>query len=33
MNPKETGWCGRYWTDLAHERDQQRGLVNMVMKL
>jgi hypothetical protein len=27
------GWGGMDWTDLAHDRDQWRNLVNMVMNL
>jgi hypothetical protein len=30
---RETGWDGIYWIDLAHDKDQWRALVNMVMSL
>jgi hypothetical protein len=29
----ETGWCSMDWIDLAHDRDQWRALVNLVMNL
>jgi hypothetical protein len=30
---RETGWDATDWIDLAQDRDQWRGLVNMVMNL
>jgi hypothetical protein len=33
MDPRETGWDGMDWIDLAQDRDQWRALVNMVMNL
>jgi hypothetical protein len=30
---QEVGWRGMDWTDLAHDRDRWRALVNAVMKL
>jgi hypothetical protein len=30
---KQIGWGGMDWIDLAHDRDQWRALVNMVMNL
>jgi hypothetical protein len=30
---REIGWAGVDWIDLAHDRDQWRSLVNMVMNL
>jgi hypothetical protein len=33
MNPREIGWGGVDWTDLAHDTDQRRALVNAVMNL
>jgi hypothetical protein len=30
---REIGWGGMDWIDLAQDRDQWRGLVNMVMNL
>jgi hypothetical protein len=30
---REIGWDGMDWTDLAHDRDQWRALVNTVMNL
>jgi hypothetical protein len=30
---REIGWDGMDWIDLAHDRDQWRALVNMVMNL
>jgi hypothetical protein len=30
---RETGWNGMDWINLAHDRDQGRALVNMVMNL
>jgi hypothetical protein len=33
MNLKETEWGGMDWTDLAHDRDQWRALVSMVMNI
>jgi hypothetical protein len=32
MDLRETGWGAVGWTDLSQDRDQQRALVNMVMK-
>jgi hypothetical protein len=31
MDLREIGWDGVDWIDLAQDRDQWRGLVNMVM--
>ena len=31
MDPKETGWEGMYWIDLAQDRDKLWAVVNMVM--
>jgi hypothetical protein len=33
MDLREIGWDGMDWIDLAHDRDQWRALVNMVMNL
>jgi hypothetical protein len=33
MNLREIRWDGMDWIDLAHDRDQCRSLVNMIMKL
>jgi hypothetical protein len=33
MDLREIGWSGMDWIDLAHDRDQWRVLVNMVMNL
>jgi hypothetical protein len=33
MDPRETGWDGMDWIDLAQDRDQWRTLVNAVMNL
>jgi hypothetical protein len=33
MDLREIGWGGIDWIDLAHDRDQWRALVNMVMNL
>jgi hypothetical protein len=33
MNLGEIGWSGMDWIDLAHDGDQWRALVNMVMNL
>jgi hypothetical protein len=33
MDLRKIGWGGMDWTNLAHDRDQWRALVNMVMKL
>jgi hypothetical protein len=33
MYLREIGWSGMDWIDLAQDRDQWRGLVNMVMNL
>jgi hypothetical protein len=33
MDLREIGWGGMDWMDLAHDRDQWRALVNMVMNL
>jgi hypothetical protein len=33
MDLREVGWGGMDWIDLAHDRDQWRALVNMVMNL
>jgi hypothetical protein len=33
MNPKEIGWDGMDWIDLAQDRDQWRALVITVMNL
>jgi hypothetical protein len=31
--PREIGWCGMDWIDLAQDRDQWRALVNMLINL
>jgi len=31
MDPKETGWEGMYWIDLAQDRDKLRAVMNIVM--
>jgi hypothetical protein len=31
MDLKEIGWGGVEWIDLAEDRDQWKGVVNMVM--
>jgi hypothetical protein len=33
MDPREIGWSGMDWLDLAQDRDQWRALVNAVMNL
>jgi hypothetical protein len=33
MDIWETGWSGMDWIDLAHDRDQWRAVLNMVMNL
>jgi hypothetical protein len=33
MDLRETGWDGVDWIELAQDRDQWKGLVNMVMNL
>jgi hypothetical protein len=33
MDPRETGWDGMDWIDLAHDRNQWRALVRAVMNL
>jgi hypothetical protein len=33
MNLREIGWGGMDWIDLAQDRDQWRGVVNMVTNL
>jgi hypothetical protein len=33
MNPREIGWCGMDWIDLAQDRDKWRALVNTAMNL
>jgi hypothetical protein len=33
MDLREIGWGGMNWSDLAHDWDQWRALVNTVMKL
>jgi hypothetical protein len=33
MDLREIGWDGMDWIDLAHDRDQWRALVNMVMNI
>jgi hypothetical protein len=33
MDPREIGWGGMDWIDLAQDRDQWRALVNTVMNL
>jgi hypothetical protein len=33
MDPRDIGWDGVDWIDLAHDRDQWRALVNAVMNL
>jgi hypothetical protein len=33
MDLKEMGWGGIDYIDVAHDRDQYRALVNMVMRL
>jgi hypothetical protein len=33
MDLREIGWDGVDWTDMAHDRDQWRALVNTVLKL
>jgi hypothetical protein len=32
MNPREIGWGGMDWIDLAQDRDQGRALVYTLMK-
>jgi hypothetical protein len=32
-DPREIGWGGMDWIDLAQDRDQWRALVNMIMNL
>jgi hypothetical protein len=31
IDPRETGWYGMDWTNLAQVRDQWRALVNTIM--
>jgi hypothetical protein len=31
MDPREIGWVGMDWIDLAQDRDQWKALVNTVM--
>jgi hypothetical protein len=31
MDLKKRGWGGMEWVDVAHDRDQWRSLVNMVI--
>jgi hypothetical protein len=33
MDLRQIGWDGMDWIDLAHNRDQWRALVNMVMNV
>jgi hypothetical protein len=33
MDPREIGWGGMDWIDLAQDRDRWRALVNTVMNL
>jgi hypothetical protein len=33
MNLQEVGWGCTNWTDLAHDRDRWRAIVNAVMNL
>jgi hypothetical protein len=33
MDPREIGWGGMDWIDLAQDRGQWNALVNMVMNL
>jgi hypothetical protein len=33
MDLREVGWDGRYWIDLAQDRDRWRVYVNSVMNL
>jgi hypothetical protein len=33
MDLRERGWDGMDWIDLAHDGDQWRALVNMIMNL
>jgi hypothetical protein len=33
VDPREIGWDGMDWVDLAWDRDQWRALVNTVMNL
>jgi hypothetical protein len=33
MHPREIGWVGMDWIDLAQDRDQWRALVRAVMNL
>jgi hypothetical protein len=33
MDPREIGWDGMDWIDLAQDRDRWRALVNTVMNL
>jgi hypothetical protein len=33
IDPREIGWDGMDWIDLAQDRDQWRALVNTVMNL
>jgi hypothetical protein len=32
-DPREIGWDGMYWIDLAQNKGQWKALVNMVMNL
>jgi hypothetical protein len=32
MDPREIGWGGMDWIDLAQDKDQWRALMTMVMK-
>jgi hypothetical protein len=33
MDIREIGWDGIYWINVAQDRDQRRGLVNIIMNL
>jgi hypothetical protein len=33
MDLRDIGWGGMDWIDVAHDRDQWRALVNVVLKV
>jgi hypothetical protein len=33
MDPREIGWSGMYWIELAEDREEWRALMNMIMTL